>query len=178
MSKRDQSTADTAESLERFRVRQAGLFCMVDAWLTVLASSAIGRSRAYETGSLATRAEGWDRGRWKLTVGCKAKPLVLAFTQRDAIEAGLVAAGSGFTIAAARTWRLRRRAAALLAPRCGGPGSVAVVLLDRLINYSVGKPGLVGALVGYRLRVVAAAVAIVLHRSEGGGFGVGLVGRS
>lgn len=46
LSEGEQSTADTAESLESLPVRQAGLVCMVDAWLAILTPAASGRSRA------------------------------------------------------------------------------------------------------------------------------------
>jgi hypothetical protein len=98
---------------------------MIGAWLAVFASAASRGSRAYGMVILGTDMSGRvgvNNGE-SHTVGRKARPKVLAFAQREAVEARLIAAGSGFALATAGHGRVSairrrgiwRRAAALLA---------------------------------------------------------------
>jgi hypothetical protein len=79
----------------------------------------------------------------QLTVGCsKGRLMIIAFSQREAVEAGQIAAWSGFALAAAgcviQAWRLWRRAAALVAARFGGVGSAAVVVEASVLDLTPG----------------------------------------
>lgn len=99
-----------------------------------------------------------------------ARLFVLTFTQRDAIEAGLIAAGSGFTLTTTRhrrvvqMWRLQYRAATIFVARCIRLGSTAVFLLGIFIAHSAGKHALVRVHVSLGLRIVVATVMIFLYR--------------
>lgn len=81
--------------------------------------------------------------------------MILAFAQREAVEAGLVATGSSFAFAAA--WQLWRRAAAVVTARFGGYGSGAVVvehivldLVPGAVLWLFGRPTAARVLAGSR----------------------------
>lgn len=135
LSQGDQGTADTTESFELLGVHLAHLPDGV-ARLGVAASAAAGgRAGTSRTCEIDDVSNGFGTEGWpgQLTVGC------IASAQREAVEAGLVAAWRGFAVAAAGrrcvigAGRLWRGAALAFAARFG-----AVVVADGVLDLAPG----------------------------------------